>query len=184
LALGTYPSETSNDFASSPKMQAMGINHPISFDSSIALGLTKMRNESFTDAEKSKNLVLIEKIPSILKAEFASKYTLWQKTWDDPKIAILSNPQEYAKTPEYKSLKEFCIKQGKGIWPVIFAKAQEDVPFNQILLEDALQNSAVSEMQAVETEFSGNQYTNDGTFIYTTNKDRRVSLCKKLLKNF
>jgi hypothetical protein len=183
-ASGAPTMETNNNFASSPKMQAMGINRPLSFDSSIALGLTMMRNVSFTDVEKSKNSALIALIPNIIKNQFALKYAAWQKTWDDPRIAILSNPQEYAKSAAYNSLKDFCLKQGTVIGPLLFTKAQEEPPFIQVLLEDVMQISTSPEMQAVESEFSGNQYTADGTFIYTTNRDRRVSLCKKLLKNF
>jgi hypothetical protein len=81
-------------------------------------------------------------------------------------------------------LKDFCLKQGKTILSLLFAKAQEEPPFIQVLMEDAIQISSLPEAQAVETEFTGNQFSNDGTFIYTTNKDRRISLCKKLLKNF
>jgi hypothetical protein len=183
-ASGVNLAETAIDFASTPKSRAMGITRPLSLDSSILLGLTVMRNVLFSDVEKNKNSALIDKISSALKNNFNSKYEAWQKTWKDPKIAMFSDPCEYAKSAEYDSLKYFCIKQEKTIWPLLFEKAQEDPWFIQILMEEAMRITALPETPAVEAEYAGNQFTSDGAFIYTSNKDRRIAVCKKLLKKF
>jgi hypothetical protein len=180
---GTGQAQT-YDFAVTEKAKALGILRPLSLDSSIILGLTVKRNVSFNDAEKNKNSLLVNNLPASLKDEFTAKYSAWEKTWSDPKIAVFSNPREYAKSNEYGVLKDFCNNHGKDIWPLLFAKAQEQSSFIPLLLEDVLLSSSKTEMQAVDMEVGGNQFTYDGSFIYTTNKDRWVSLCKKLLNNF
>jgi hypothetical protein len=170
-----------NGVALTAKARALGITGPLSFDSSVALGLTVVRNASFTDAEKNKIAALIDKIPASLRNEFSSRMGRWQKKWSDPKLAFLADPRDSMRSEEYKPLKDLCDSAGAAVWPLLFDKTKENLPYINVLLEDELLKSAKSEMSAVNTEVGGIQFSSDGAYIYTTDKDRWVTLCKKLL---
>ena len=172
-----------NGVTLSAKATALGITGPLSFDSSVALGLTVMRNASFTDEEKNKIAALTDRIPVSLKKEFSSRMGRWQKKWSDSKFALLADPRDSMRSEEYTPLKNLCDSTGEAVWPLLFDKAQENLPYFSVLLEDVVLKSAKSEMSAVNLELGGSQFTADGAYIYTTNKDRWVTLCKKLLMN-
>jgi hypothetical protein len=186
-ALGAQMASTdAQEFAATPKTQSFGLNRPLSLDSSILLGLTSMRNVAFSANEKAKLASLKTSIPDSIKAMFQSFYIGWKTACADPKVSIFSNPSEYKKLAEYIRLRDFCYNSGKQIWSLLLEKADSEspqFPFIFALLADVLSNVSIAEQQQVNTEYAGNQYTSDGSFIYTTTKDRWVAVCKKLLAN-
>lgn len=79
---------------------------------------------------------LIDEIPTEIKSEFNKKYAAWKETWNNPEIAIQSNPRSYAESEEYSALCQFCQQYGKPTWPLFIEKLSEGDVFVCNLLED------------------------------------------------
>lgn len=173
------------EFASTPKMKAMGINHPLSFDESVALGLTVVRNTTFTENENTEIEMLVSSISGKIRNEYYTKLSSWKKTWKDSKIFNQPDLQRNDKSLEHTQLKEFYNKHGEKIWPLIFKMIKENEPDKHIILKDALSNSPLAQsiMSDVDEELAGVRYTRDGAFIFTTNNDRYRLFCKKMLRS-
>jgi hypothetical protein len=90
----------------------------------------------FVESELNQISALKNRLPASILSGFEDKYLAWSKTWDDPKIAIYSNPYKYAESEEYSNLLGYSSKYGKAIWALLVDKlANEDI-FVVNLLKD------------------------------------------------
>ena len=55
-------------------------------------------------------------------ANFEEKYSAWKKTWDNPDIAIYSDPKKYTQSEKYSDLLQLCKDYGKASWPLFVEK--------------------------------------------------------------
>jgi hypothetical protein len=70
------------------------------------------------------------------KSKFEELYEAWKYTWDDPELNHHSNPRMYAKSEQYSIVLDYCQKNGKKVWPLVFNKYVEGEELNAILIAD------------------------------------------------
>lgn len=95
-----------------------------------------VKRSTFSSTDLSLLDALKTEISSDVISEFDAKYAAWKKTWDNPEIAMSSNPRSYAESKEYSVLLQFCQKYGKVTWPLFIDKLAEGDVFVSNLLED------------------------------------------------
>lgn len=75
-------------------------------------------------------------ISSVAVSKFEDKYAAWKKTWDNPEIAINSDPRKYAQSKEYSDLLNLCVEYGKASWPLFIEKLIEGDILSINLIKD------------------------------------------------
>jgi len=152
-------------------------------DESIARGLSVIENVELTAAEKN---IISNKISSLTinqQSEFENKYAAWKQTWDNPEIAIQSNPRMYAKSKEYQELIDYCKSQGKVVWPLIFDKFQQGDFFTINVLEDLTLADNQNILEKVKKESSLKSATESGAKIVRFPRTIAMKYIKELLKS-
>ena len=155
----------------------------ILLDESIARGHSVIENVELTAAEKN---IVSNKINSLTinqQEKFDNKYMAWKQTWENPEIAIHSNPRMYAKSKEYKELIEYCKGQGKLVWPLIFDKFQQGDFFTINALEDLTLAENQDVLDKVKKESSLKSTTETGAVIVRSPQTYAMKYIKELLKS-
>jgi len=155
----------------------------ILLDESIARGHSVIENVELTAAEKN---IVSNKINSLTinqQEKFDNKYMAWKQPWENPEIAIHSNPRMYAKSKEYKELIEYCKGQGKLVWPLIFDKFQQGDFFTINVLEDLTLAENQDVLDKVKKESSLNSTTETGAVIVRSPQTYAMKYIKELLKS-
>ena len=134
----------------------------------------------FSDAEIKKITALEEQIEDSTKSNFNKLYLEWKETWDDPKLQIMSNPREFAKSEEYEIFLEFCRKQGKKICPMLFRKFAEGDYLATLAISDLSFLDQNREIFRSITSTHG-QISDDGYFIINTPEGNWRKYIKELL---
>jgi hypothetical protein len=178
-----YKYKSAGTFAQTQKMAALGINRPIAtLDESVNLGLTKVNEVSYTIDEKTKLAKHIGKIPAIVSSEFTAKFENWRKTWEMEPTKYKSHTRDFAKSDEYKVLIDFCIQQGKQVWPLLFTSFNNgNLPLVNVF-EDLIYPDRKSLMDEVKMKNESNRYTADGTYVVYTLDGEWREFCKKVLQ--
>lgn len=141
--------------------------------------MTKINEVSFTQDHLKKVTNHIGKIPIDVVREFNGKFENWRKTWNIAPTNLSSNLRDYAQSDEYETLLDFCMKQGKKVWPLLFQK-EELYLIN--LYEDLMYPDRKEYMNEIKMKNRSNKYTSDGTYIlYTYYGDWR-EFCKQVLE--
>ena len=154
----------------------------MTFDESISAGLTKIEIIELTESEKAKMDNLIAKLPEKLTQDFNSKYHSWKETWDDPNVAIHSDPVKYAESIEYNAFFKFCKNKGKGTWPLIFQKYIDGDIHAQMAILDLSESEFGSLINEIR-ENSRNRYTKEGIYIAPTFRSGMMKYIKELLSS-
>lgn len=159
------------------------LNSAMLLDESIARGHSVIENVELTAAEKNIVSNKINLLTINQQEKFDNKYMAWKQTWENPEIAIHSNPRMYAKSKEYKELIEYCKGQGKSIWPMIFDKFQQ----GDFLTINALEDLTLAENQdvldKVKKESSLKSTTETGAVIVRSPQTYAMKYIKELLKS-
>jgi hypothetical protein len=137
---------------------------------------------TLSENENEKLANFIGKVPNKIKDEFNTKYDLWKKTWNDPNIAIHSDPRKYAESKEYDDFLKFCKKQGKGIWPLLFKKVFDGEFFIINPIEDLTFSEYRSHLDKIREESAKPRYSQDGSYIAPTIRSNAMKYVKKLVK--
>ena len=140
----------------------------------------RVEKEYFSDAEIKKITALEEQIEDSTKSNFNKLYLKWKETWDDPKLQIMSNPREFAKSEEYEIFLEFCQKQGKKICPMLFRKFAEGDYLVTLAISDLPFLDQNREIFRSITSTHG-QISDDGYFIINTPEGNWRKYIKELL---
>lgn len=155
---GTRAARLATDFATSTPER-------MTLEESIKLGLTKIDEVGFSELEKTKLSLLKEGLSTEVKAEFDRKLEAWKATWQDPKIALHSDPRKYAQSEQYKAFIDFNKKHNKKLWPYLFEKFER----SDWLLINAIEDLTLQEnhqlLQQVKDEIYQSQYDNDGKYL-------------------
>lgn len=109
-------------------------------DNTVSTRSLTVSESRFSPSDLNQVAVLKGHIPVIVVSGFEEKYLVWINTWSRPEIAIHSNPYMYAKSSEYESLAQYCMKYGKAIWPLIIEKLAQGNIFVISLLKDVTYN--------------------------------------------
>lgn len=107
----------------------------------------------------------------------------WKQTWENPEIAIQSNPRMYVKSKEYKELIDYCKGQGKSVWPMIFDKFQQGDFFTINVLEDLTLAENQDVLDKVKKESSLKSTTETGAMIVRSPQTYAMKYIKELLKS-
>ena len=136
----------------------------------------------FTKAEKTKITDLIGKLPQEVRQQFDAKYEAWKATWDDPSLALQSNPRAWALSEQYKQLLQFCQEQGKTVWPLIFEQLEQDPGYIvKNLLEDLTLEKYGQIMERIRGESQQERYTKEGKYIAPSEEANWMKYAKELL---
>jgi len=152
-------------------------------DESIARGLSVIEDVELTKAEKDILTESINALTNNQKDEFENKYIAWKQTWENPEIAIQSNPRMYAKNREYNELIDYCKGQGKSSWPLIFDKIQQVDFFTINALEDLTLAENESVLNKVKKESKLKSTTESGAVIVRSPQTIAMKYIKELLKS-
>ena len=178
-----YRYKPTGTYAQTQKMVAMGINQPIkTMDESVKLGLTTINKVVFSDGEKSQLARNINKIPGDISNEYRVKFDNWRKTWDLAPTKFMSNTRDYAKSDEYNAFQNFCLKQGKQIWPLLFDSFQNGNLFLINIFEDLMYTDRKNLMDDVKMKNETTRYSADGTYIVYSLDGNWREFCKKVLE--
>jgi hypothetical protein len=174
--------KSTGTFASTAKMAALNITSPLTLDESIKLNLTKFEEVSVTAVEQARIDNLIAGVPAAAAGEFAEKFEKWRDTWNRAPLCYSSASRDYAQSNEYRSLLDFCRKQGKTILPLLcntLQKAKHGAA--GVILEDLLGGRHAALMKEVDFENESTKFTPDGTLIIRSGQGNMRKLCRKVL---
>ena len=136
----------------------------------------------FTEVEKAKITGLIEKLPQEVRQQFDVKYEAWEATWDDPWLAVQSNPRAWTISTEYKELLDYCKKQGEEVWPLVLERLQQDRCFIvSNLLEDLTLEKYGYILERIREESQQERYTKEGKYIAPSSEANLMKYAKELL---
>ena len=152
-------------------------------DESIARGLSVIENIEFTAEEKNNISESINSLSVNQKEELESRYEVWKRTWDNPKLAIQSNPRMYANSKEYDEFINYCKLQGESVWPFIFDKFQIGDFFVINALEDLTLEENMDILEKVKEENRLKSTTENGAAIVRTPRTVAIKYIKELLKS-
>ena len=94
-----------------------------------------------------------ERLPAPLHRQFEERFAAWKKTWQEPAIAVSSNPRSVTHSKEFREL----VALGKDIIPVIAEKLLEPDNFFALQLYDMLQDERQLVVASPEDAFDGEQ---------------------------
>jgi hypothetical protein len=133
---------------------------------------SQTRESSFSTSELNRIAALKNNIPVAILSDFETNYLAWKKTWDKPEIAIHSDPFMYARSSEYESLLEYCMKYGKAIWPLLF---------DNLVQKDIFVISLLRDLTYTEKGNFGAKITQSASVKIPSLYTMQVDYCKKLL---
>ena len=148
---------------------------------SVAAGLTIIPKVAFSDSEKAKLTKLIDGLPENVRQSFNARYEAWKATWTDPKLILHSNPEFFVQSGEYKRFLEYCRKQDKAIWPLLFQKFGQGDGLVRIPLGILIGADYGYIGIEVMEEVARNRYTLEGAYIAPSPKANWMRYLKRLL---
>lgn len=147
-------------------------NEPVfTLEESIKEGLTVIE-EVTLDAEQEKVLVGKGNMLKSMRAtnSIADLYNKWVNTF--PNLALVSNPYQYAETPEGKTLFAYAKANPQEsiifFGNLIFSNDEKDALVKNILFytfPDALKEKYGNIMENIKEEWQNETYTSSGTYI-------------------
>jgi hypothetical protein len=153
----------------------------MTLEESVAAGLTIIPKVAFSDCEKAKLIKLIDRLTENVRQSFNAKYEAWKATWTDPKLIVHSNPRHFVQSGEYKRFLEYCRKQDKAIWPLLFQKLGQGDDLVQIPL-GILTGADYGDVGVeVMEEVARNRYTPEGAYIAPSPRANWMRYLKRLL---
>ena len=113
-------------------------------------------------------------------ANFEEKYSAWKKTWDNPDIAIYSDPKKYTQSEKYSDLLQLCKDYGKASWPLFVEKLIDGDMLTINLIEDLTLSENKSLMDEVKySAINAKSATTRLPSMYSN----YVNYCTKLLRS-
>ena len=143
--------------------------------------LVQMEKVELLQTEKDKLTNLIEKLPVETKQEFDTKYEAWKETWKDPALVKHSNPNMYAKSKQYEEFVDYCKKQDKAIWPLLFQRFEQGDFLVQIPILELTQQDYENLLDEIREESTKEKYTPEGVYIAPSEKANMMEYIKVLL---
>lgn len=93
------------------------------------VALTYLQGGNFTDSEKVSINALVNEVSEELKSQFAVKYETAEEVSRESRWMVFSSWRPYTQSSEYQKLLEFCQREGRAIWPLIFQQLDSDNPY-------------------------------------------------------
>jgi hypothetical protein len=157
----------------------------ISMEESIEKGLSVMDNVEFDSEEKSKLNKSNQKVESKIIDEFNRMLNELENTSVSPELEKFSSHRIiYGGSKSYKLLSEWCLKQGKIIYPLLISKYSVDKPWMLLLAEDVFASQYSDVMESVKKENLQNPNDDKGSYIVRTSEMNCMRFMKKLIKDF
>jgi FlgD Ig-like domain len=159
-----------------------GNSKEISLEESIERGLSVMDNVEFDSEEKLKLNKSNQKVESKVVDEFNKMLNELENTPISPELEKVSSYRIiYGGSKSYKALNEWCLKQGKSIYPLLISRYSVDKPWMLLLAEDILSTQYSDVLESIK---KGNLKTpNDekGSYIVRTSEMNCMRFLKKLI---
>jgi hypothetical protein len=161
-----------------------GDSKEISLEESIERGLSVMDNVEFDSEEKSKLNKSNQKIESKVVDEFNKMLNELENTPISPELEKVSSYRIiYGGSKAYKALNEWCLKQGKSIYPLLISKYSVNKPWMLLLVEDILSTQYPNVLESIKKENLKNPNDERGVYIVRTSEMNCMRFLKKLIQN-
>ena len=156
----------------------------ISLEESIEKGLSVMDKVEFDLEEKGKIDKSRQKIESKVSDEFDRLLNKLENESISPELEKVSSYRIiYGESKSYKALQEWCLKQGKAIYPLIISKYSLDKPWMLLLADDVLVSQYSDVLESVKKENLKTPNDERGVYIVRTSEMNCMRFLKKLIKD-
>lgn len=162
-----------------------GAKGGISLEESIERGLSVMDKVEFEMEEKNKLNKSNQKIESKVTDEFNRMLNELENTPVSPDLEKFSSYRIiYGGSKPHEALSEWCLKQGKSIYPLLISKYSTDKSWMLLLAEDVFAPQFSEVMESVKKENMKNPNDERGAYIVRTSEMNCMRFLKKLIKDF
>ena len=144
-------------------------------------GLVQRERVELSQAERYKLTNQIRKIPVDTKQEFNTKYEAWKATWADPKLSKHSDPNMYAKSKQYEEFVDYCKKQDRAIWPLLFERFEQGDSLVQIPILELVEPYYGNLLIEIREESTKEKYTAEGVYTAPSAEANMMKYIKALL---
>jgi FlgD Ig-like domain len=155
----------------------------MTLEESINKGLSVMDKVEF---DSNENTILTKKclnLQSKLIDEFNYYLSNLDKISNDPSLFNSSSIRQiYGNTTQYKQLKEWSLKQGKSLYPLIIKTYSPKKPYTLLLIEDILASPFQNLLTSVKEENIKNDSDESGVYIVRTDEMNCIRFLKKMIK--
>ena len=156
----------------------------ISLEESIEKGLSVMDKVEFDLEEKGKIDKSCQKIESKISGEFDRLVNELENEPINPEYEKFSSYRAiYGGGNAYKALQEWCLKQGKSIYPLLISKYSVNKPWMLLLADDVLVSQYPDVLKSVKEDNLKNHSDERGTYIVRTSEMNCMRFLKRLIKN-
>ncbi|MFV0589871.1 MAG: hypothetical protein ACK5M7_00665 [Draconibacterium sp.] len=159
-----------------------GLKSAILLSESIARGHSVIENVEFTENEEQLISESLDKLTPEQINSLGEKYSAWEETWDNPKVAIYSNPREYAKNEQYVDFIEYCKSIGEVSWPFVFDRFEQGGFFAINAVEDLTLDDNMDILEKVKADSQLKSATESGATIVRSPETFTMKYIKELLK--
>jgi FlgD Ig-like domain len=156
----------------------------ISMEESLERGLSVIDNVEFDSEEKTKLNKSNLKVESKIVDEFNRMLNDLENTPISPELEKYSSHRIiYCGSKTYKTLSEWCSKQGKSIYPLLISKYSVDKPWMLLLVNDILVSQHSDVLEIVKKENIKSSNDEKGAYIVRTSEMNCMRFLKKLIKD-
>ena len=156
----------------------------ISLEESIEKGLSVMDKVEFDLEEKDKLDKSCQKIESKTADEFDKLLKELENEPINPELEKFSSYRIiYGGSKTYKALQDWCLKQGKSIYPLLISKYAVNKPWMLLLAEDVLASQYPDVLKLVKKENIDKPNDERNVYIVRTSEMNCMRFLKKLVKN-
>jgi hypothetical protein len=154
----------------------------ISMEESLERGLSSMDKVEFDSDDLIKLDRMNQKIQTNTRNEFISYFNELENSRINPELEHFSSRRMvYGNMKEYNKLKEWCLKQGKSIYPLLISKFDVNKPYMLLLASDVLSSQHMDILEIVKKDNSKNQNDERGAYIIRTSEMNCMRFLKKLI---
>ena len=156
----------------------------LSMEESIERGFSVIDKVEFEMEEKNKLNKSNQKIESKIVDEFNRMLSELENTPVSSDLEKFSSYRIiYGGSKPYKTLSEWCLKQGKNIHPLLISKYSVDKPWMLLLADDVLVSQYPDVLESVKKENLKNPNDERGAYIVRTSEMNCMRFLKKLITN-
>ena len=156
----------------------------ISLEESIEKGLSVMDKVEFDLEEKDKLGKSCQKIESKTADEFDKLLKELENEPINPELEKFSSYRIiYGGSKVYKALQDWCLKQGKSIYPLLISKYTVNKPWMLLLADDILVSQYPDVLQLVKKENIDKPNDERNVYIVRTSEMNCMRFLKKLVKD-
>jgi hypothetical protein len=151
---------------------------------SIAGGLSVLESVALTASELAWIDSLKKTMAGRVLQDFDTKYVAWKKTWTDPRVISQCDPRRYAQSKEYFEFLEYCLEQGKSVFPLLLERLNSGDSYVIVPLEDLTFRGNEKMMEEVHKENLNERYTKEGAYLIHGLLGNWMIYGKKLLAQY